>query len=365
MKNLLLFISILGIILSCATRKDSENNSAKETTINEEKLTTVYAGYLKPQTLTEYVEISGKLDGIADVMVVSEVSGKVERVFHKLGDWVNKGDSVGIIDNEVIRIQLEQAQTGLLTAEIGLENAELNHKASQKLFNDKKISKSESDQSLIALKSASIQVLSAKQGVKQLQRQLESSLITAPVAGYIAELPARKGDYINYGTPVCRIVDSKKLVIRTGIGESEISKLKKNNTVSISSRITNKVYTGKVTGIGVALQNGSSNYPIEIELENDGSLYSGMVVQIKIASAVYKDVLSTGLNAISTEFDTNYLFTVVNDTVIKKQIILGKNIRDQYIIESGVEEGDLIILEGTENIQDQQKVQVNIANDES
>ncbi|MDP8315527.1 MAG: efflux RND transporter periplasmic adaptor subunit [Candidatus Celaenobacter antarcticus] len=320
--------------------------------------TSVIVEIIKPRDLEEFIKIVGTLEGITDITLSSEVNGKIVEKLKNLGDWVNKGEAIGRIDNADLKNMVDQADASLLAAKASFENAQLNLTTSEKLYEDNKISKMAYLEAQIGFKSSQAGLEAAKAGLENAQRHLKNSMFTAPVSGFITNIYLEVGETIGAGSPVCSIVNTKKLILKTGIGESNILNVSKGLHVSIHYDNYAKEFDGVITGVGIKPITGTANYPIEIEINNeDQMLLPGMVVVGYILVHMYEDVIYTSLNNISEKYDDRLVYIIdENNTVHKVNIELGEKIDRNVIIKRGLQPGDKLVREGYENLQEGTKV---------
>jgi len=286
--KLTIVILVLTIsLISCTGNKKPEKSMGDK---SKEKEVIVMVQEMKLQDLDKYVNIIGKLEGITDVDLSCETNGKVVEIYKNLGDWVNKGEAIGRVDNTDAENMLLQAQAALLASEANLETANMSMAASQNLHDENIISESEFLQAKSSLKNAQAGYNGALASAESARKNLDNSQFTAPVSGYIAELRLEVGEMVNPGMKIAGIVNSKKLKIKAGISESDISFVQKNDPVKIIYK--NKEYVGKISGVGIRPTSGGNNYPVEIVLNNpNNKLYPGMVIEGRIFSQTYNDIL--------------------------------------------------------------------------
>lgn len=358
---LALFLTLMALFSGCA--KGARNNSNSRQSLNkakEEKPVPVMVEKLQTADLEEYISFTAKLEGITDIFLTSESSGKVVEINKKLGDWVTKGEAIGRIDNDSYLNQQSQAEAALLAAEASLELAEMQYETSKKLFESENISRSEYINAQSSFKQAQAGYESAKATVSQAELAVKNSRFTAPVSGYISDLTLEIGAYIGMGQHVCRIVDNSRLMIKTGLNDLDIKGMEVGQEVYVKYNGLNQEITGKITGIGIAPAAGSVNYPVEIELSNPGNnLLPGMVVSGRILRATYKNVLFTSINNIIKVYD-DYQVYVINaeNRSEQRKINLGKQVERSVIIESGLLPGDLLVTEGANSLSDGSLVEI-------
>ena len=138
-KYALIFLTAL-LILSCSKTEDAakKQGNTADTPAPSVKIETV-----QPKTLQLYAEITGKLEGITDIVYYSEVSGKVKSINKRLGDQVKKGEAIAYLDSQNYKISYDQANSELKSAEANLDALRIKLESTQKLFESGKVSKFE------------------------------------------------------------------------------------------------------------------------------------------------------------------------------------------------------------------------------
>jgi len=350
----IIFIGLIFILSACGrkSRDQGESNTIRKVPVIVEEI--------KPRDLKEYIQLTGKLEGWTDIVMSSETNGKILELNKKLGDWVEKGEEIGRVDNLDYEIRLEQSKAALMAAEASLETAQMQMESSEKLYQQDKISKVEYSQAKSNLKNAQAALNGTQASLEQAQKAYDNSRFVAPVSGYIADLPIKVGEMLTAGVPICSIVDSKKLKIKTGVGESNIRKLKAGQKVNITYGNPDEIYIGNVSGIGIRPLRNTALYPVEIELDNPGNkLLPGMAVEARILANIYKNVFYTSLNNILQEYDNRYIFVIDEENIAhKKEVKLGYEVDEKVIILEGLLSGELLVVEGMDSLEEGALVEI-------
>ena len=127
--QLFLLLSILFsglLIISCS---ESAEQASAETTIAKVEGHTgipVEVMVVKKEINRQKVTISGVIQPLHKVDIISEVSGKVEKIHKELGEYVSTRDTLAYIDDKVPYSQFRQAQAQVLSANNNLQIARLN-----------------------------------------------------------------------------------------------------------------------------------------------------------------------------------------------------------------------------------------------
>ena len=347
--KLILIILVLAISISCTENKKPKKPMDDK---SKEKEVIVMVQEMKLQDLDKYVNIMGKLEGITDVDFSSETNGKVIEIYKNLGDWVNKGEPIGRVDNTDAENMLLQAQAALLASEANLETANMSMTAAQKLHDEKIISESEFLQAKSSLKNAQAGYNGALASTESARKNLDNSQFTAPVSGYIAELRLEVGEMVNPGMKIAGIVNSKKLKIKAGISESDISFVQKNDPVKVIYK--NNEYAGKISGVGIRPTSGGNNYPVEIVMNNpNNELYPGMVIEGRIFSQTYENILYTSIENLREKYDKKFVYIINSENRAEIKIVtLGEKVENNIIITSGLEVGDKLVIDGIDSLSD-------------
>ena len=355
-KKIAVFTAILLLVVSCKQGNRGAQTATKETVPK----VSVLAKKVQPDNLNKYLEVTGRLEGKTDITMRSETNGRIEKVNKELGDWVNAGDKIGKINNDDLKIKVSQAKSAVNSAEANYETAKLQFESSQSLRKKNSISKAEFQRSKSNLKNALALLEGNKANLKMAQKALDNSNFRAPVSGYITNIDIEVGETIGTGNPVCSIVNSKKLKIKTGVSEIDIYEIKPGQKVEVYYDQRDIKLTGKISNIGIKPAPNDSNYPIEIELDNPNNrLYPGLVVKAQILKKTYKNKIYTSMNNIVQNYDKHNVFTIdQNNTAHIKEVTLGDQIGENVIINSGLKPGDLLVTEGLANLEEGTKVEI-------
>jgi len=224
---LLLLTAAIFLTAACNRRAPAERRDREEIAVP------VIVEEVKLQDLAEFINITGKLEGIRDVNMISETTGRIMTLNKSLGDWIEEGDELGTIDNEVFRIRLDQARAALASANAQLETAAMNYRTTSSLYEGGSVSQAEYQQALFAHQSAIAQRDGAAAALESAEKTYNDSRLLAPLSGYITSLNLKIGETIFPNTPIAGIVDYRQLLMKGGISEHDIRSVKKDQEVII------------------------------------------------------------------------------------------------------------------------------------
>jgi len=345
------------------------------------------------------------ISGVADVWekadVKAEVSGNVETLNCKIGQTLRRGQVLLKLDDYQQKLQVERNRANKLktlsnylvkeTTEVYV-NPELTPGQKKELAAAKarykkavsdlkkgeiseqefeKIS-SEYDQTIILSGESREEVLKARENLtqdiialKEAELNLQRTSIRSPFPGVVTDIYISKGEKVTVGQNVVRVVNLNTLYLKGFALESEIRNLRKGIKVRVKfDAYPEEYHYGEIRMISREVDAERKTIPIYVKLDNpDNKFYPGMRTQLDIEYRVQKNVIKVPIDAIQPRQD-RYLVFVVKDLqgstgmAMWEYVELGeKNDEEQEII-SGVNEGDLVIVEGHMTLAHQSRVKI-------
>ncbi len=342
-----LVVAIAAVAILGFGSKKQTAEALPEKKADEANVTMVLVQEFQRQNVPEYVQVSGVLQGIAQVEMIAGVSGQLRALHKNMGDWVEKGQSIGDIDADVYKAEYDQAKALF-------EIAKNNLKAGKRLYRSKKISDAEYQEILGNF-------ASSQANLEMKRNSYDYARMAAPVSGFITDLPVEVGQSIGSSSFVCKVVDDKKLLLNTGVGEASILKIEEGQKVDVSPDGSDLLLSGSVIGAGKAPACNSAVYPVKIELPGSKGLLAGMTVTAQIAVGEFANVKAVIYDALVQEYDDFYVFRLnqEDNTVAKTKVVVKKMVGNVAIVESALEDGDFVVIDGADEMEDGQKVSPN------
>lgn len=185
------------------------------------------------------------------------------------------------------------------------------------------------------------------------QSQLANTRVVAPFAGTVEARLMEPGELASPGQPVVRLVGAGGVKVTAGVPERYAGEIERGTQV----RVTPNAYTveprgGRVSFVGLAIDEGSRTFPIEVSVENaDRALKPSMVVRLEVTRDVLEGAISVPQAAVVRDERGTSVFVAVPapgaGTVAARRVVeLGPSSGDEVVITSGVEAGDRIIVSG-------------------
>lgn len=285
----------------------------------------------------------GTFEPIRQNTVGSDAQGKIIRLNVDEGDKVSKGQVLAKVDDEMIRLQLDNA-------EISLEGQKNDDARNTNLAKDNAVAGVQVEKTKLGVRSAEIQK-------KQIQKQLRSTNITAPFSGVITKKMVDLGSVIGPGTPLFEITDISSLKLTVSVPERDIMKFKLGQSVDIKVDIYgDRSFTGKVSNISVQADK-SHNFKVQITVQNSKrELMAGMYGSASITNTKSITALSIPRKALIGSSKNPQVYVIRNGKAILTSFNAGTSDGEYIEVINGLTETDRIVVKGQVNLQNNSNV---------
>lgn len=191
-------------------------------------------------------------------------------------------------------------------------------------------------------------------------RQYQETIITSPVKGTVTKCLVDQGDIVSAKSKLMKIADMDNLIVLCNIPELDIVKIKHGQKVKISiDALGQEILNGKISKIYPAVEEATRSVPVEINIVDDNAaLKVGMFARPSIIIEE-KNTFVLPRDAITEQLDgRKIVFKVENGIAQKTQVKTGIREKDRIEITSGVENGDLIVVNGQHSLKEGVKVKI-------
>ncbi|MDX1628200.1 MAG: efflux RND transporter periplasmic adaptor subunit [Fulvivirga sp.] len=289
------------------------------------------------------IEVRGSVASKKNVLISSEIGGKIQSVRVDEGERVRKGQVLVMLDADVIRNNIEELKTSL-------ELAEAVYKRQANLW-EKNIG-------------TEIQYLEAKNKKESLERrlataksQLDQAIITAPFTGTVDQIPAKEGELASPGMPLIRMVNDQAMHVEADISERYIGNFKKGDVVELYFPVQEKRFTSKISFVSEVINNENRTFAIEVELPQlDFKAKPNQVVILKLTDYQADEAVVVPTEIILSDNEGKFLYTITEEgekkLAKKRRVEAGSTYDGKTEIRKGLSASDKIITEGYRNVTD-------------
>ncbi len=299
-------------------------------------------------TYSDQLGFTGTFKAIREVNFGAEMQGKINEIFAEEGEFLPTGKLIAKIDTDLLEVKLRGEEAQLTKATDDLERY-------KNLMKD-------SATSDIQLKQIRLNHTMAQIAVSNSKKQIEKSLIKAPIKGYLTVRNFDKGSIVAPGSPIGTITDISAMKFIAMIPEHQIVLIKEGATVKVFADIyPDSPFEGEISNISVR-GDQNHNFKVEVMVQNNNGglpLKAGMYGRLVVESKNEVTNFLVPRSAFLNETGTAKVFLVKNGIAKLTEVRRGNFKEDQVSVISGLNENDEVIVTGVENLTD--GVTVNIS----
>lgn len=311
------------------------------------------------------------IEGRQDIAIFPQVSGTISQVCVKEGQRVRKGQSLFVIDQVPFKAALQMAEANVESAKAGVATAKLNFDSAKELYAKKVISEHQ-------LRTTENGYLSAKAGLSQAEAALVTaknnltySQVLSPADGVVGTIPFRVGALVSPGIPqpLTTVSDNSEMYVYYSLSEVQLLELtaehgSMNEVLAtlppVKLELANgSVYSseGRIETISGVIDPSTGSVSVRAVFPNEGGiLHSGASGRIVI-DRKHTGVILIPCSATFELQDLIFAYKYVDGKAVATRLSVkltddGK----QYVVQSGLQTGDIIITEGVGLIRDNQSV---------
>lgn len=334
-----------------------------------------------PVAAATLLNASGYVVARRESTVSSKVTGKVVAVLIEEGMLVETGQELARTDSSNLErslrlseAQLESTRSALLETQANLRQAERDLARISRLIASEAASQSELDQaeadahSLRArLERQTADVTVAECEVSVWRQQLDDTIIRAPFAGVVTSKDAQPGEMISpisagggfTRTGICTIVDMDSLEIEVDVSESHINRVQEGlPVVATLDAYPEWAIPAKVIAIVPTADRQKATVRVRVGFERlDPRILPQMSVKVAFQSnvdttAAGPPALAVPRDAVTRQEGRDAVFVVRDGTVERRAVTVERIDGERALLAAGVEDGERIVIEGLEGLQD-------------
>ncbi len=351
LKHALLLFTLFAVLLSSCKRPDLEEEAKNIKRSFTEYRPAVRLMEIKKDTFFTEIISNGTLVARERVIVRSRSQGVLQPITIANGMKVEKGDLLFTLDNlEVVR-SLESAELSYSSAKIEMLDL-MTRYSMEKLEDTTRLSPSIVKSLLIqsGMQRAEMELKTAREEINRLN-------VRAPISGLVANLEVKPYNVVNTADELCVIINDQSFEVVFEVLENEISQLRAGQQVTVKPYAMAKEFVGRITEINPVVENGLIKVKAEVK-NTTGELVEGLNVQVIIQNQLLEKLV-VPKSAVVPRDGRRVVFTLMEDsTVYWNYVTVGLENVGEYIIEEGLEEGELVVTEGNINLAHESKVTV-------
>lgn len=342
---------LFGVLCMVATLSGCGNSESKPSVVEKrpEKIVQVSIEVVEVMDLQETFSLPASLEAWEDLIIAAEIAGPVRKLNFQEGDKVSATDILLEIDPETVQSNLNREQENYNVTKRKL-------KRYRELSNEGLVSSQELDELENSL-------ATAEAGLLATRLQLKKCFTIAPIDGVVDQLYVDRGEFIDLGKPLLRLVQVDKLKVIADVPEKDVPFLQVGQPVDVVMATINnrkaEAMTGQIQHIAYIASDMTRTYRTKIAIDNaQGLMRPGMIVRARFVRQQLTDVVTAPLYSVLDRNGEKVVFVADNGFARQVAVETGSSVERRIVISAGLQPGQQLIVKGQQLLIDGARLKV-------
>ena len=307
------------------------------------------------------LDLTGRVEAIQRVEVRARITGYLEEVLFKEGDFIKEGTPLyklekGLFEAAVGDAQgvLEKDQSAKKLAEVQLQRAEelLQKSAGTQVARDQAVAADQAAAGMLTVDQANLQTAKINLGYTD---------IASPIAGKVGKTNITKGNVVSPESGVLTtIVSVDPIHVEFPVSEREFQAAQEESRAIDSTSIKPTVYfsdgkpykhPGTIDFVDVTVNRGTDTILVRATFPNpDGALIDGELVRVGLERGMKDERIVIPQAALLSDQEGAYVFVADQGRAVVRRVRISGGSGSGVIVEQGFSGGEQLIVEGIQSL---------------
>lgn len=320
-------------------------------------------------------DYSGQIKSTNAVTIKPRVSGEIVEKYFTSGAPVEKGQALYKIDDRQYESEVLSAKSNVDKARTTLNNSLVDLNRYQQLAASGAVAEQTLTNQQATVDSNQSSYDDANALLQKAQENLDDTIIRSPIAGKLSVDDVPSGTYVTAGnTALVSVGSINPIYVQFSISENEFLNFRMADDKDANGPENHTPPTASLT-----LNNGkkydeiSTSYQFDREVSDstgtitvkalfnnaDGVLLPGMFARVTMEGQPLKDAILVPQRAVQQVLDQSFVIVVGSDNKsVARVVTLGDQVGSYYIVKSGLDKDDVVVVEGLSNLKEGQDLDV-------
>ncbi|MCF1427361.1 MAG: efflux RND transporter periplasmic adaptor subunit [Shewanella sp.] len=329
-------------------------------------LPSVVVAKAEVQPVQPQANFVGRTQASEDVSINAQVQGQLLKRHFVEGDDVESGALLFEIDPQTFEAQVQQQKALLSQAEASRDVAIMNWERGKKLLPDGMISAQDMDELTSRKLTTAAAVVQAQAALEAAQVQLGHTKIYAPISGRISDAKVSVGDIISPQTQMANLVQLSPMWVtfqaperalitaQQKFRENQMGDLKLQDLI-VRMQLPNGTTfdeIGNIDFVSNRVDAATGTLGLRAKFDNQSKLLlPGLFVTLMIESPMKDEALLIPQSAVQEDQQGRFVMVLTAENMVQKRLVeLGDRFGINWLVISGLENGEMIVVDGLQKI---------------
>lgn len=299
---------------------------------------------VKPQDLNVTARFAGTVIAQDTARISTRIAGFVEKIYVDVGDRVQKGQLLMVIDPKDLIARKESMQHQIEATKAQAWAAKRTYERLLALKDVGGVTEQQLDMAKAQYEALENAVKSLEAAIKAIDNNLKYANIKAPFDGVVSVKPVNEGDFVGPGSFLIAI-DRPPYEVAVYLPERFFGKVKVGQHLKVE--INGKTVVGEVKNVAPAVDPMSRSFLVKVSLPERCKVVSGKSVYVEVPDTKKSAVILIPKSAVFKWGDFTAVYVVDERGIIHLRFVrLGLTYGDKVEVLSGLKPGEKIVVEG-------------------
>lgn len=320
---------------------------------------------VKPETVILVDELPGRVAAFRTAEIRPQVGGILEKRLFDQGSEVKAGQALFQINSDVFKADVGSAAAALQRVEAGLVRSQGKFDRAKQLVTSNAISREAYDDAAADVAQAKASVAEAQATLQRKQLDLAFATVRAPIAGRTGQALVSEGALasVSSTSALATIQQIDKVYVDVRQPATQIDVIREaaqSGQLDDASKVPVAIFAangkaypvkGRALFSDISVDPGTGNVTVRVEVKNpDRILLPGMYVRARMPRGVRHNALLVPQEAVVRDADGKPQLVIVDDRkrVARRAVALGEIVDRRYIVTSGLQAGETVVVQGQE-----------------
>jgi multidrug efflux system membrane fusion protein len=306
-----------------------------------------------PQAMPMVIDAVGTVESENSVAVRAQISGALQAVMFKEGDYVKQGQVLFRIDPRSAQASVEQANAAVERDRAQLMQAQAQEARLRPLMEKDYVTRQEYDVAATQVKSLESTVNANRAALDQAKLLMSYSQVVAPISGRTGSLAVTTGNLVNAGgaEPLVVINSTRPILVTMSVPQRRLEDVRRYwNTRDLKVQVSANpggptVAEGALIFIDNTVNVTTGTITLKARVKNEHEeLWPGQFIAARIILKVDKDALALPESAVQPGQEKPFVYLVRDGKAVMQIVKVARQVGDKVVIAEGISEGDQVIV---------------------
>lgn len=360
-KNTFVLVALFGILTISSCDKNQDAQAAAQ--MQAQPVLELKAVEVKQQNIEIDQEYPAKIEGLQNVEIRPKANGFIEKILVDEGQQVKKGQLLFKLETQTLTQDAAAAKAAVSAAQVEVDR--LKPLVEQGIVGD------------VLLKSAQARLAQAKAAYSSVAANINYANVYSPANGVIGALPHKVGALVNstINPALTTVSDTRQIRAYFNLNERQMLSFSKNvkgNNISEKIKNAPKVKlklvdgsifneSGNIAAINGLIDANTGSTQFRADFNNPQSLLRSGSSAMLLLPTSYENAIVIPQKAVLDLQGKNLVYVVGKDGKAQSKVVeIVNQSQREYVIGSGLEAGDVILVEGLSKVKDGQDVKATV-----